>query len=196
MPPAASIVIPVKGLASGKSRLAELLSPAERLALNRRLAERTLDVALECARTAKAVVDIYIVSPDDSVADIIQSRPAIFLRQSASGLNAGLAEAVDCLPARRTIFLAADLPNLRAEDIDELLCVQGIGIAPDQRQRGTNALSVPQPGALPFGFGADSMQRHIASARNSGLPLRLIQRPGLAFDLDTKDDLTRIEGWP
>jgi 2-phospho-L-lactate guanylyltransferase len=192
----ASIVIPVKGLASGKSRLAVMLSSAERLALNRRLVEHVLETALEAARIMGADIAVYLLSPDESIADIASSRSARFIHQTTEGLNAGLFEAVDYLPAHRTVFLAADLPNLTSDDITPLLNAPGIGLAPDRRQIGTNALSVPQPGSLPFSFGPVSMRLHLEAAEQLGLPVQLIQRPGLALDIDTKDDLERINGWP
>lgn len=192
----ANIVIPVKGLASGKSRLADTLSPDERVALNRRLVEHVLRTALEASRTADLDIAVYLLSPDETVADIARSRAAQFIHQTTSGLNTGLTEAISHLAAHRTVFLAADLPNLRKEEIKPLLETQSIGLAPDRKQTGTNALSVPAPGTLPFSFGADSLQLHIESANKLGLPFELINRPGLATDLDTKDDLEGIEGWP
>lgn len=192
----ASIVIPVKGLASGKSRLAVMLSPAERLALNRRLVEHVLETALEAARTMNTDIAVYLLSPDETIADIASSRSARFIHQTTEGLNAGLFEAVANLPAHRTVFLAADLPNLTSDDIAPLLQAPDIGLAPDRGQIGTNALSVPQPGSLPFRFGPRSMRLHLESAKELGRPVQVIQRPGLALDLDTKDDLERLEGWP
>lgn len=192
----ASVVIPVKGLASGKSRLAMMLSPAERLALNRRLVEHVLETALEAALTMGADIAVYLLSPDETIADIASSRSARFIHQTTQGLNAGLFEAVAYLPAHRTVFLAADLPNLTSDDVVPLLNTRDIGLAPDRGQIGTNALSIPQPGCLPFSFGPESMRLHLESAEKLGLPVQVIQRPGLALDLDTKDDLERLEGWP
>ena len=143
-----------------------------------------------------ADIAVYLLSPDEAVADIASSRSTWFIRQTTSGLNAGLFEAVANLPAHRTVFLAADLPNLTSDDIAPLLQAPDIGLAPDRGQIGTNALSVPQPGSLPFRFGPGSMRLHLESAEELGLPVQVIQRPGLALDLDTKDDLMRLEGWP
>ena len=192
----ASIVIPVKGVTSGKSRLAGALSPDERTALNRYLAERTLETAREAAHTLDALVNIYMISPDPDFAETAVSRSAHFFRQLSIGLNAGLAEAVSLLPVCRTVFIAADLPELTKEDIHLLLEVPGIGLAPDEAEIGTNAISVPQPGILPFCFGPHSAELHGQSARETGLQVQVIRRAGLAFDLDTQDDLLRVKGWP
>lgn len=192
----ASIVVPVKGMTSGKSRLSEALSPAERAALNRRLADHVLTTATDCVRTNDIAVDVYLLSPDLTTADIAVSHAAHFLHQTTQGLNTGLSEAATHLPARRTVILAADLPIVTAEDIALLLQTNGIGIAPDLGRTGTNAMSLPEPGTLPFYFGPGSLQRHLEAARERELPVQIIQQPGLATDLDTKEDLQRIEGWP
>lgn len=195
MTPVASIVIPVKGIATGKSRLAEILSSEERAALSQRLVEHVLATALKAMQASHTEIAIYLLSPDAAIANIAESSSAHFLHQTSNGLNPGLSEAVAHLPVQRTVFLAADLPTLTSDDIAPLLNAKNVGLAPDHGQTGTNALSVPEPGSLPFSFGPNSLQLHLASAQKLGLQVDLIQRPGLAFDLDTKEDLERIEGW-
>lgn len=181
---------------TGKSRLADVLSPDERSALNRRLATLVLETALETASAGAADIDVFLLSPDNTLADFAASRSARFLHQKTQGLNAGLFEVAPLLPERRTVFLAADLPALTTEDINALVDIAGVGLAPDQRQTGTNALSVPEPGSIPFSFGSDSLKTHTNSAKETGLPVVIIKRPGLAMDLDTNEDLAQIRGWP
>lgn len=192
----ASIVIPVKGLVSGKSRLAATLSPDERTALNRRLADHALTTALEAAAATRVAISVYLLSPDKTVANIIGPHAAHFLHQTTSGLNAGLSEAAAQLPVCRTVFLAADLPTLTKVDLEPLLDTKGICLAPDQGQTGTNALSVPGPDTLPFSFGPGSLELHLQAAQKTGLPVDVIRRSGLAIDLDTKEDLEQLKGWP
>lgn len=192
----ASIVIPVKGITSGKSRLVGMLSADERSELNHYLAEHTLEAATAAARSFHAVVKVYVISPDPDVAGIAASHSAHFYRQSSVGLNEGLAEAVPLLPQCRTVFIAADLPDLTKDDLRPLLQTAGIGIAPDEALVGTNAISVPRPGTLAFQFGPQSAELHCQSAEKTGFPVQIIKRPGLAFDLDEKDDLIRVNGWP
>jgi 2-phospho-L-lactate guanylyltransferase len=194
--PAASIVIPVKGITSGKSRLGGVLSPDERAELNRYLAVHTLEVAKDAARATGATTNVYLLSPDPAYAEICMSYSVLFLRQSSTGLNAGLTEAAKGLPDCRTVFLVSDLPELATEDIFPLLDVPGIGLAPDEAQTGTNAISVPRPDTLPFHFGPLSAHLHSQSALETGLPFEVIRRAGLAFDLDTQADLLRVKGWP
>jgi 2-phospho-L-lactate guanylyltransferase len=114
------------------------------------------------------------------------------------GLNAGLdqarAEALDDDVDVLTV-LHGDLPNLAPEDIDALVAAlptpRGVAIAPDRAGTGTNGLAQSPPDAIGFAFGAGSLARHRAAADEAGVPVRVVERPGLAFDVDTPADLAR-----
>ena len=188
----ATIVIPIKGLRTGKSRLADVMTEDDRLALNRHLTEHTLSVVSEISQTAA----VYVISPDPLVGEITTNYPVQFLLQNTDGLNPALDEAARQIPKRRTLYLAADLPHIDADDIRTLLDTADVGIAADQCGSGTNALCVPGPLALGFRFGPDSYRAHTDLATSSGYRITAIKRPGLAFDLDTKSDLERMGGWP
>ena len=187
-----NIVVPVKGLRDGKSRLSGVLAGDERVELNRFLAMRTLDLI----ETAFPDSDRWVVSPDPAIRKIARRSGAGFIPQSGAGLNEGLAEAAAAVAPVRTVYVSADLPELSAEDIVELAHVPGIAIAPDERASGTNALSLPLPHSIEFGFGSGSLSVHKENATATGLVVEIVRRPGLLFDLDTKDDLSRVEGWP
>jgi len=90
--------------------------------------------------------------------------------------------------------LHGDLPDLAPDDITALLiAVSGPGpavaIAPDAAARGTNGLALRPPDAIGFHFGRDSLAAHRAAAELSGARLTVVDRPGLAFDVDTPQDL-------
>ena len=187
-----NIVVPVKGLRDGKSRLSGVLAGDERVELNRFLAKRTLGLI----ETAFPEADRWVVSPDPAIRKIAEWSNTGFIAQSGTGLNEGLAEAAAAVAPVRTVYIAADLPELSAEDIVELANVPGIAIAPDERASGTNALSFPLPGSIGFGFGPGSLYVHIGNAAATGLAVEIVKRPGLMLDLDTKDDLSRLKGWP
>src|SRR5678815_5246247 len=65
--------------------------------------------------------------------------------------------------ARELVFLPADLPRLKAADVDALvLAGRGarIAIAPDRRGTGTNGLYLPAALDFPCRFGVESRARH------------------------------------
>jgi 2-phospho-L-lactate guanylyltransferase len=90
--------------------------------------------------------------------------------------------------------LHGDLPDLVPDDITALISAVGgtgpaVAIAPDAAARGTNGLALLPPDAIGFHFGRDSLAAHRAAAESAGARLTVVDRPGLAFDVDTPQDL-------
>ena len=187
-----NIVVPIKGLREGKSRLRGLLTNKERYALNRYLSNKILSVLATINRDFTC----YVISRDEELEAAARKSGAEFMLQRSIGLNNALREASRVIPNYRTIYIASDLPNLRYSDLEALADVVGIGIAPDKTSTGTNAISLPTPVSVPFCFGHDSFSRHCDEARKLNTNLIIVRRPGLEFDIDTNHELRRWKGWP
>jgi 2-phospho-L-lactate guanylyltransferase len=88
-------------------------------------------------------------------------------------------------------IVSADLPSLRAEEVEELLAAtpeRGIAIA-RALDGGTNAVSMRPPGLVRTHFGElGSAAVHAAL----GVDHIVLDLPGLAFDVDTPEDLARM----
>ena len=187
------VVVPVKDLGSAKSRLSPALDPVERVDLTLHM----LDHVLTTLRKA-SVENVCVVSPDNAVLDTARERGATPLSQESRGLNPALEEArlwAIRQGASKLLILPADLPLLTAPDILALLeeGKPGVGISPDKAQTGTNALLLQPPDVLPFAFGPGSFEAHLRLARERGLDVSVHDLPNLAFDLDTAEDLERVE---
>ena len=95
----------------------------------------------------------------------------------------------------RLVVLHGDLPNLAADDVAALIDAAAggpaVAIAPDRLGTGTNGLALRPPGVIGFRFGAGSFAAHRAEAQTAGVDPAVVVRPGLAFDLDTPEDLAR-----
>lgn len=182
------LVLPFKSLAAGKSRLAPWLSPDERRALNTQLLERSLELATAFAGPSRTLV----VSHCDEVLARAARWGALCLTEPAPGLNEGLTHATRFLrrtQVGRLVVLAGDLPLADDEDLAALAAAQeGIALATDRAGTGTNALSLPIGVNFHFQYGASSRQLHAQEAARLGLRCRVLERPGLAFDLDTAHD--------
>ena len=63
-----------------------------------------------------------------------------------------------------------------------------MAIAPDRHRTGTNGLLLFPPEEHDFAFGPGSFQQHLRLARNRGRYIAIVDRPGLAYDLDTPED--------
>jgi 2-phospho-L-lactate guanylyltransferase len=191
-------LIPVKGLAAGKSRLADAMDDDARRALNARLMDRVVGVAL----AAPGIASVIVVSGDDAALERALALGAIALREPADGgLNEALENARELalrLGAEAVLALPADLPAITTADIAALAAAARRGpamaIAPDAAGDGTNALLLRPADAAPFRFGPGSVRAHLAAAQRARLPARLLRRATLGLDLDTPDDLARLRG--
>ena len=186
------IIVPHRGLEAAKTRLAPVLDDAEREALAARLLDRVLRVATE------ACSDVVVITPSAALEPLVRATGARLVVQSGMGLNAGLDQARSEALAdgvEELVVLHGDLPNLGGADIAVLLDAvssgRGVAIAPDRAGIGTNGLALRPPDAIAFRFGAGSCEAHRGEAGRAGLTPIMVDRPGLAFDLDTPADLAR-----
>ena len=186
------IIVPHRGLAAAKTRLAPVLDDGEREALARRLLDQVLGVA------HRACGDVVVISPSEALDPLVTAAGARLVVQRGMGLNAGLEQARREAIAdgvATLLILHGDLPNLGTDDVAALLDALpedgGVAIAPDRGGSGTNALALRPPDAIAFRFGAGSFAAHRAEAEAAGVALVEVDRPGLAFDLDTPADLAR-----
>ena len=186
------IIVPHRGLAAAKTRLAPVLDDDEREALARRLLEQVLAVAHE------ACGDVVVISPSEALGPLVAAAGARLVVQRGMGLNDGLQQARgEAIAGGVTtlLILHGDLPNLGTDDVAALLDALpeqgGVAIAPDRAGSGTNALALQPPDAIGFRFGTGSFAAHRAEAEAAGVTLVEVDRPGLAFDLDTPADLAR-----
>ena len=180
--------IPVKPLTEGKSRLANALSAETRARLNANLFQHTLAVV----STVFPPANIIIVTRDAALRDIATVRGMRSIAEQGFELNAALNEAAASIPPTDGMLaISTDLPNLTPEDVRAMLeqTESPIAIAPDRAGSGTNALLTTPAACIPFQFGRDSFKAHLAAAEQRKIATQIITRYGLAFDLDTENDL-------
>ena len=183
-------LIALKSFACGKSRLAQVLSPAEREALSRKMFEHVVR-ALEAAHE---IDGIAIVTQETAALPAA----ALGLSDPGGGLNAALASGAQrlaALGASELLVLHADLPLLAADEIDDFIVSSrrsGLGLASDRIGHGSNAIFVAPPLAFDFCFGRYSFARHQQQARERGLQPFIARSPGFAFDIDEPADLEAL----
>jgi 2-phospho-L-lactate guanylyltransferase len=184
------IIIPVKPLGEGKSRLTSVLAPAQRGALSQRILQRELDLVLG----HELVAGVAIVSRDQDLLENVAALGALPLWEEQTGLNQALETArqqVICRGADAILILPADLPFLAKRDIEQLhgTLAQGsqVVLAPSS-DGGTNALGLRPPSLMGFAFGPQSFTRHRHAAQQLGLRQQVLVTPTLAFDVDWPAD--------
>ncbi|MBK6575709.1 MAG: 2-phospho-L-lactate guanylyltransferase [Sandaracinaceae bacterium] len=188
-------VVPVKGFARAKSRLASVLPETERQAFARACFEHVL-------RTLEAhagVASIMVVSSDAEVLATARARGHLPLKDPSDAVR--LNEVVDTAlalaedqGADAALVLMSDLPLLTPGDLDELLSGDAaLTLGPDRANAGTNALLVRPPDLMPTCFGhPQSFALHRARAAALGCEARIVVTPGIAGDVDTAEDYAQL----
>ncbi len=174
-----SAIVPLKIASRRKTRLAQMLTPAQREALSVDMFCHVADVLRAVPRISDVVV-LCGEPPEPWRGRVIGDTDGV--------LNSALADACNQLGGAKLLIVNADLPFLSVQDVDALIDAAecGCAIAPDRHELGTNALALQATDTFLFSFGAGSLRAH---CRANGGKHRLVRRMGLAFDIDTPDDL-------
>jgi 2-phospho-L-lactate guanylyltransferase len=189
-------LVPVKGAAAGKERLAGLLSPEARAALVRAM---LCDVA--GALLASGLLRRVAVTSADAELLALAARIGVVPLPEPpdpGGLNGAVAAAIARLSAEKAdavLVVQGDVPQIGADDLARLLVppLHGPRVrAVPSADGGTSALLLVPPDAIAPAFGADSFARHEAAARMAGVPFERCDLPDLAHDVDRPADVERL----
>lgn len=188
-------LIPVKGFADAKRRLAGHLTNGQRASLARHMAERVVGAA--------GRLPVFVVCDDPDVRDWAPTVGAEALWSPGRGLNGAVTRGVASLAASgfgRVVVAHADLPL--AADLtwvagpDDLAtdgsAGDGLGqvtVVPDRHGDGTNVIAVPADVGFCFQYGPASSTRHVAEAVRLRLSVRVQRDPALGWDVDVPGDL-------
>jgi 2-phospho-L-lactate guanylyltransferase len=192
-----TVVVPVKGTAAGKTRMAPGLDQRQRMLLVEAFA---LDAV--SALTASALVARVIVVTDAAagLSESLRALGADIVPDPGAGLNAAVVAGIE---AARTSGAAAagdagstavaallgDLPCLVTADVDDALTRASAhprAVVPDAEGSGTTLITaLPGVGLVPR-FGAGSAARH---AEAGHVVLDVAPDSTLRLDVDTEQDL-------
>lgn len=184
------VVIPVKSLGRSKSRLSSALTPLERGALTLAMLEDVLDVAV-----ALAGWETWVVSPDEVVLEVAARRGVRSIVEERPGLSAALRQAETVALTERAAALAVlpgDLPLLTVDALTSALRTLGPVVVASSAREGTSLLLRRPPRAIASRFGPGSFRKHLDLAEAKGLPVAVVDRPELSFDLDAPSDILTL----
>lgn len=189
------VVIPVKRFSSAKSRLAGVLSEAERESL----AQAMLNDVLRALSNANLVSGIVVVSHEVRARYAAERVGGLFVEERGAGLCDAIAQAGDWLSKhgqRDLLMIPGDVPLLSSIEIDRIIEHHhgnpAITLVSDREQNGTNALALTPHDAIPLLFGQNSFERHCAHARAAGIEPTVVATTGLALDIDNPIDLQTL----
>jgi 2-phospho-L-lactate/phosphoenolpyruvate guanylyltransferase len=191
----ATAVLPVKRFAAAKQRLAPGIGSTHRA----ELAAAMMKDTLEAIGAARSVEHLVVVTSEPRAIELARASGAEVLPDPDDGGHSGAALAGISRARERgagcVVLLPIDCPLLATRELERLLTgipERYVAIVPDRHGTGTNALALAPPGAIEPSFGEGSCARHVAAAREAGLPFGVEELPSLALDLDTPADIVAL----
>lgn len=186
-------VVPVKDTATAKQRLAPALPPH----LRQELALAMLEDVLAAVAEAPGIAARLLVTIDPGAMRLAARYGLQCISDGAEGGHTGAVTAA----ARRLaatgvgamLTLPGDIPLVTAAEIGRLIAAHrpapAFTIAPSHDEKGSNAILLSPPDAVPLRFGDDSFFPHLAAAEARGVAPTIVRLPGIALDIDNPADL-------
>ena len=187
------MLVPIKSLAQGKTRLSAMLSEPARQAVSRAMLTDVLTSVFQVPTVDRVVV----VTSDPALLTLAGALGALTVDEGhPRGLNGATEVGTDfCVQhgATALLVLLSDLPLITPHDIaylfEQLSGGPEILLVRCKYGDGTNAFMRVPPLVMQSCFGGPSLQAHQVAARERGIACREVEAPGIAFDLDSVEDL-------
>jgi 2-phospho-L-lactate guanylyltransferase len=181
----ATVVIPFAG-AEGKTRL----HSSTRI-------RRVLAHAMFCDVLAACVLvgRTRVVSPDEKAAAEARDLGAEVVTDPGGGQGAAVQAGLEGVEPGGILVVNADVPCVVPHDLRTLLAATPAGCFAlvEALDGTTNALSLPSPEAFAPLYGPSSSDSFRAHAASLGVEAVSVVVPNLADDVDTMEDLTRLQ---
>jgi 2-phospho-L-lactate/phosphoenolpyruvate guanylyltransferase len=185
------VAVPVKSLSRAKTRLSPALTGLERGALTLAMLEDVLDAVLSVPGW-----ETWVVSPDEVALEIAAGRGARPIPEAKPPLANAIRQVETKAKddgASALAVLPADVPLVTVDTLHEALRTLGaVVLARSADGSGTSLLLRRPPRAIPARFGPDSFRRHVELAEARGLPVSIVERRELSFDVDRPDDILTL----
>jgi 2-phospho-L-lactate guanylyltransferase len=194
----------VKRFGAAKRRLAAGIEDERREAL----VEAMLEDVLEAIGDARSIERTIVVSDEPRAIAAGAAAGAEVVAEPMPDADSGKADGgghslaalagivrAEELGAECVVLLPGDCPLVDPRELDRLLTgvpASYVAVVPDRHGTGTNALALAPPSAIRPAFGEGSCARHVAAAREAGVPLAVEELPSLALDLDTPADIVAL----
>ena len=197
-----SILIPMRSLNEGKTRLSNLLSPDKRGKLIKLLFTQLLK-KLKTLKDQFPLIfsDVLVITPCEEVEKLSKDYHVLVLKeQNLNGLNSAVNKGV-CWSSKNhcdsSLILPGDIIDPETEDIKKILDMgrkarNSMVICPST-DFGTNALYLSLPTRLNFKFGPNSFFEHQKEAKKISIRSIIAPVDSLKDDLDTGKDLEKFK---
>jgi 2-phospho-L-lactate guanylyltransferase len=185
-----TVLLPVKDFGNAKQRLAGALDGSTRAGLARAMCQ---DVFQALART-RVPERVIVFTAADEVTRMARSFGFdVVIEKLVDGHSAAVNQMVSELVSNcaRIVSIASDLPRLVPSEIDFALdaASEPVTLIPSRDWTGTNGVVFLSPARIEMEYGEGSFRRHLSKAAAAGHRADVMNLPGMAFDIDTPEDL-------
>src|SRR4030095_6111690 len=193
------VAVPVKSLSRAKTRLSPALTGLERGALTLAMLEDVLGAPLSVPGW-----ETWVISPDEVALEIAAGRGARpipeakpplanAIRQVEAKAKEEGANALAVLPAGVPLVTGDTLHEARPAPPPGGRRARGAGCGARPADGSAPSLLLRRPPrAIPARFGPDSFRLHAELAEARGLPVSVVERRELSFDVDRPDDILTL----
>lgn len=190
------LVVPVKDTSGAKQRLAPVLPGHLRQALALAMLEDVLAAVAGVAGLAGRI----LVTTDPAAMRLAARYDCTCMEAGADDGHTGAVTAAAQRLAREgrgsMLTVPGDIPLVTSADVGRLIAAHrpppSFTIAPSRDERGSNAILLSPPDAVPLRFGEDSFFPHLAAAEERGIAPSVLHLPGIALDIDNPADLAHF----
>ena len=197
-----SILIPMRSLNDGKTRLSNLLSPNSRAKLIKLLFTQLLE-KLKILKVEFPLIfsDVLVITPCNEVEQICKEFDIIILKeQNLNGLNSALRKGLSWSSEKfydSSLIIPGDIIDPDTKDIKKILEMgktsrESMIICPST-DFGTNALFLTLPTKMDLQFGPNSFFEHQKEASKQSIETIIAPLDSLKDDLDTGKDLKMLK---
>jgi 2-phospho-L-lactate guanylyltransferase len=149
---------------------------------------------LSALRRARAPERIVVFTAADEAIEMVGPLGfEIVKERSIDGHSAAINHLIDEFSASSSqiLAIAGDLPKLLPAEIDFVLTAasEPVTLIPSRDWTGTNGVLFIPPARIAMEYGEGSFRRHLSKVSAAGLHSDVMDLPGLAFDIDTPEDL-------
>jgi 2-phospho-L-lactate guanylyltransferase len=190
-------ILPIKSFGAAKQRLCNAVPPGSRQALAQAMFGDVLAALRRCRRVESVVV---VTADSQAEAAARADRFAVIRDETQDGQSAAASLGIQHARAAgfdRAVLVPGDAPLVDPAEVDRLLdrceaAGTAVAVVPDRHGTGTNALVLRPADAIAPAFGPDSLERHVAAAREAGLAHAVEPVRSLGLDVDTPEDLVAL----
>src|SRR5581483_367927 len=188
------ILVPVKNLKHAKQRLSPVLTGEERWALASAMLRDVLDALAGCRSHG-----VTLVTGDPEAKKLAAEYSFNVIEDATNPGETGAIELATRLCIERgeteTLVFPGDIPLITAHEVQMIFdCAppRGTVLVPSASGRGSNAVLRRPADLIPLHFGNDSFVPHLAAARATGKPARVLKLAGVGLDIDEPADLLEL----